>query len=154
MWLCLLIVRYQADAARTGPEVDACGDAGSERACAPGDQEGARRQRRSPGLQDPGETVRRTDHPGSAGVAPDQFGLADACPRAEQNDEVHAARSLADRNDDAGIHVRRPSAASEVDALARIMEQLPTRAMHEGEPTSANDVANHLKRAALLLPVR
>jgi TetR/AcrR family transcriptional regulator, cholesterol catabolism regulator len=70
-----------------------------------------------------------------------------------------------------------PSAASEVNTVARIMEQLLTRAMHEGEPTaderaiariigdvwlsnlvawvtrraSANDVANHLELAARLL---
>jgi TetR/AcrR family transcriptional regulator, cholesterol catabolism regulator len=70
-----------------------------------------------------------------------------------------------------------PSAASEVNAVARIMEELLTRAMHEGEPTaderaiarvigdvwlsnlvawvtrraSANDVANHLEVAARLL---
>jgi AcrR family transcriptional regulator len=70
-----------------------------------------------------------------------------------------------------------PSAASEVNTVARIMEQLLTRAMHEGEPTaderaiarvigdvwmsnlvawvtrraSANDVAGHLEVAARLL---
>jgi TetR/AcrR family transcriptional regulator, cholesterol catabolism regulator len=70
-----------------------------------------------------------------------------------------------------------PSAASEVNAVARIMEELLTTAMHEGEPTaderaiariigdvwlsnlvawvtrraSANDVANHLELAARLL---
>ncbi len=70
-----------------------------------------------------------------------------------------------------------PSAASEVNTVARIMEELLTRAMHEGEPTtderaiariigdvwlsnlvawvtrraSANDVANHLELAARLL---
>jgi TetR/AcrR family transcriptional regulator, cholesterol catabolism regulator len=70
-----------------------------------------------------------------------------------------------------------PSAASEVNAVARIMEDLLTKAMHDGEPTaderaiarvigdvwlsnlvawvtrraSANDVANHLEVAARLL---
>jgi len=70
-----------------------------------------------------------------------------------------------------------PSAASEVNAVARIMEEMLTRAMHEGEPTaderaiarvigdvwlsnlvawvtrraSANDVANHLELATRLL---
>jgi TetR/AcrR family transcriptional regulator, cholesterol catabolism regulator len=70
-----------------------------------------------------------------------------------------------------------PSAASEVNTVARIMEELLTKAMHEGEPTaderaiarvigdvwlsnlvawvtrraSANDVANHLEVAARLL---
>jgi TetR/AcrR family transcriptional regulator, cholesterol catabolism regulator len=70
-----------------------------------------------------------------------------------------------------------PSAASEVNTVARIMEQMLTRAIHEGEPTaderaiarvigdvwlsnlvawvtrraSANDVANHLELAARLL---
>jgi TetR/AcrR family transcriptional regulator, cholesterol catabolism regulator len=70
-----------------------------------------------------------------------------------------------------------PSAASEVNAVARIMEEMLTTAMHEGEPTadeqaiarvigdvwmsnlvawvtrraSANDVANHLEVAARLL---
>jgi TetR/AcrR family transcriptional regulator, cholesterol catabolism regulator len=70
-----------------------------------------------------------------------------------------------------------PSAASEVNAVARLMEQILTRAMHEGEPSvderaiarvigdvwlsnlvawvtrraSANDVANHLELAARLL---
>jgi TetR/AcrR family transcriptional regulator, cholesterol catabolism regulator len=70
-----------------------------------------------------------------------------------------------------------PSAASEVNAVARIMEQMLTRAIHEGEPTaderaiarvigdvwlsnlvawvtrraSANDVSNHLELAARLL---
>jgi TetR/AcrR family transcriptional regulator, cholesterol catabolism regulator len=70
-----------------------------------------------------------------------------------------------------------PSAASEVNTVARIMEEILTRAMHEGEPTaderaiarvigdvwlsnlvawvtrraSANDVANHLELAARLL---
>jgi TetR/AcrR family transcriptional regulator, cholesterol catabolism regulator len=70
-----------------------------------------------------------------------------------------------------------PSAASEVNAVARIMEQMLTSAIHEGEPTaderaiarvigdvwlsnlvawvtrraSANDVANHLELAARLL---
>jgi TetR/AcrR family transcriptional regulator, cholesterol catabolism regulator len=70
-----------------------------------------------------------------------------------------------------------PSAASEVNAVARIMEQMLTRAIHEGEPTaderaiarvigdvwlsnlvawvtrraSANDVAGHLELAARLL---
>ena len=70
-----------------------------------------------------------------------------------------------------------PSAASEVNTVARMMEQILTRAMHEGEPTaderaiarvigdvwlsnlvawvtrraSANDVANHLELAARLL---
>jgi AcrR family transcriptional regulator len=70
-----------------------------------------------------------------------------------------------------------PSAASEVNAVARIMEQLLTRVMHEGEPTadeqaiarvigdvwlsnlvawvtrraSADDVASHLELAARLL---
>jgi TetR/AcrR family transcriptional regulator, cholesterol catabolism regulator len=70
-----------------------------------------------------------------------------------------------------------PSAASEVNTVARLMEQILTRAMHEGEPTaderaiarvigdvwlsnlvawvtrraSANDVANHLELAARLL---
>jgi len=70
-----------------------------------------------------------------------------------------------------------PSAASEVNGVARIMEQLLTRAMHEGEPTadeqaiariigdvwlsnlvawvtrraSASDVANHLELAVRLL---
>jgi len=70
-----------------------------------------------------------------------------------------------------------PSAASEVNAVARLMEKILTRAMHEGEPTaderaiarvigdvwlsnlvawvtrraSANDVANHLELAARLL---
>jgi TetR/AcrR family transcriptional regulator, cholesterol catabolism regulator len=70
-----------------------------------------------------------------------------------------------------------PSAASEVNAVARIMERLLTRAMHDGEPTaderaiarvigdvwlsnlvawvtrraSASDVASHLELAARLL---
>ncbi len=70
-----------------------------------------------------------------------------------------------------------PSAASEVNAVARMMEELLTKAMHDGEPTgderaiarvigdvwlsnlvawvtrraSANDVANHLELAARLL---
>lgn len=70
-----------------------------------------------------------------------------------------------------------PSAASEVNTVARIMEELLTKAMHDGEPTtderaiarvigdvwlsnlvawvtrraSANDVANHLELAARLL---
>ena len=70
-----------------------------------------------------------------------------------------------------------PSAASEVNAVAHIMEELLTKAMHDGEPTaderaiarvigdvwlsnlvawvtrraSANDVANHLELAARLL---
>jgi TetR/AcrR family transcriptional regulator, cholesterol catabolism regulator len=70
-----------------------------------------------------------------------------------------------------------PSAASEVNTVARIMEELLTRAMHEGEPNtderaiariigdvwlsnlvawvtrraSANDVTNHLELAARLL---
>ena len=70
-----------------------------------------------------------------------------------------------------------PSAATEVNTVARLMEQILTRAMHEGEPTaderaiarvigdvwlsnlvawvtrraSANDVANHLELAARLL---
>jgi TetR/AcrR family transcriptional regulator, cholesterol catabolism regulator len=70
-----------------------------------------------------------------------------------------------------------PSAASEVNTVARIMEEMLTKAMHEGEPTtdeqaiarvigdvwmsnlvawvtrraSANDVANHLEVAARLL---
>jgi TetR/AcrR family transcriptional regulator, cholesterol catabolism regulator len=70
-----------------------------------------------------------------------------------------------------------PSAAAEVNAVAAIMEQILTGAMHEGEPTSderaiarvigdvwlsnlvawvtrrasANDVANHLELAARLL---
>ena len=70
-----------------------------------------------------------------------------------------------------------PSAASEVNGVARIMEQLLTRAMHEGEPTadeqaiariigdvwlsnlvawvtrraSASDVASHLELAVRLL---
>ena len=70
-----------------------------------------------------------------------------------------------------------PSAANEVNAVAHIMEDLLTKAMHDGEPTaderaiarvigdvwlsnlvawvtrraSANDVANHLELAARLL---
>jgi AcrR family transcriptional regulator len=70
-----------------------------------------------------------------------------------------------------------PSAAAEVNTVARLMEQMLTRAMHDGEPTSdeiaiarvigdvwlsnlvawvtrrasANDVANHLELAARLL---
>lgn len=70
-----------------------------------------------------------------------------------------------------------PSAASEVNTVARIMEDMLTKAMHEGQPTaderavarvigdvwmsnlvawvtrraSANDVANHLEVAARLL---
>jgi TetR/AcrR family transcriptional regulator, cholesterol catabolism regulator len=70
-----------------------------------------------------------------------------------------------------------PSAAAEVNAVARLMEQMLTRAMHEGEPSeddkaiariigdvwlsnlvawvtrraSANDVSNHLELAARLL---
>ena len=70
-----------------------------------------------------------------------------------------------------------PSAASEVNAVAAVMEKILTSAMHEGEPTtderaiarvigdvwlsnlvawvtrraSANDVANHLELAARLL---
>jgi TetR/AcrR family transcriptional regulator, cholesterol catabolism regulator len=70
-----------------------------------------------------------------------------------------------------------PSAASEVNTVARIMEEMLTKAIHEGEPTaderaiarvigdvwlsnlvawvtrraSANDVANHLELAARLL---
>jgi len=70
-----------------------------------------------------------------------------------------------------------PSAAAEVNAVARLMEQMFTRAMHDGEPTeeekatarvigdvwlsnliawvtrraSANDVVNHLELAARLL---
>lgn len=70
-----------------------------------------------------------------------------------------------------------PSAASEVNTVARMMEELLTKAMHDGEPTgderaiarvigdvwlsnlvawvtrraSANDVANHLELAARLL---
>jgi TetR/AcrR family transcriptional regulator, cholesterol catabolism regulator len=70
-----------------------------------------------------------------------------------------------------------PSAASEVNTVARIMEEVLTKAMHDGEPTaderaiarvigdvwlsnlvawvtrraSANDVANHLEVAARLL---
>ena len=70
-----------------------------------------------------------------------------------------------------------PSAASEVNAVARLMERMLTRAMHEGEPTadeqaiariigdvwlsnlvawvtrraSASDVSNHLELAARLL---
>ncbi len=70
-----------------------------------------------------------------------------------------------------------PSAAAEVNAVARLMEQMLTKAMHDGEPTSdeiaiarvigdvwlsnlvawvtrrasANDVANHLELAARLL---
>ncbi len=70
-----------------------------------------------------------------------------------------------------------PSAASEVNTVARIMEEMLTKAMHDGEPTadeqaiarvvgdvwmsnlvawvtrraSANDVANHLEVAARLL---
>jgi TetR/AcrR family transcriptional regulator, cholesterol catabolism regulator len=70
-----------------------------------------------------------------------------------------------------------PSAATEVNTVARIMEEMLTRAIHEGEPTaderaiarvigdvwlsnlvawvtrraSANDVANHLELAARLL---
>ena len=70
-----------------------------------------------------------------------------------------------------------PSASSEVNAVARVMEDMVTRAMHDGEPTaddrakarvigdvwlsnlvawvtrraSANDVANHLELAARLL---
>jgi TetR/AcrR family transcriptional regulator, cholesterol catabolism regulator len=70
-----------------------------------------------------------------------------------------------------------PSAASEVNTVARMMEQMLTKAMHDGEPTaderaiarvigdvwlsnlvawvtrraSANDVANHLELAARLL---
>jgi len=70
-----------------------------------------------------------------------------------------------------------PSAASEVNTVARLMEELLTKAMHDGEPTaderaiarvigdvwlsnlvawvtrraSANDVANHLELAARLL---
>jgi len=70
-----------------------------------------------------------------------------------------------------------PSAAAEVNAVARLMEQMFTRAMHDGEPTederaiarvigdvwlsnlvawvtrraSANDVVNHLELATRLL---
>jgi len=70
-----------------------------------------------------------------------------------------------------------PSAATEVNAVARLMEQMLTRAMHEGEPSaddkaiarvigdvwlsnlvawvtrraSADDVSNHLELAARLL---
>ncbi len=70
-----------------------------------------------------------------------------------------------------------PSAAAEVNAVARLMEQMLTRAMHEGEPSnddkavarvigdvflsnlvawvtrraSADDVSNHLELAARLL---
>jgi len=70
-----------------------------------------------------------------------------------------------------------PSASAEVNAVARLMEEMFTRAMHEGEPTaddrakarvigdvwlsnlvawvtrraSANDVANHLELASRLL---
>jgi TetR/AcrR family transcriptional regulator, cholesterol catabolism regulator len=70
-----------------------------------------------------------------------------------------------------------PSAAAEVNTVARLMEQMLTKAMHDGEPTSdeiaiarvigdvwlsnlvawvtrrasANDVANHLELAARLL---
>jgi hypothetical protein len=70
-----------------------------------------------------------------------------------------------------------PSAADEVNTVARLMEHTLTRAMHEGEPTadevaiariigdvwlsnlvawvtrraSANDVSNHLELAARLL---
>ncbi len=70
-----------------------------------------------------------------------------------------------------------PSAAAEVNTVARLMEQILTRAIHEGEPSaddkaiarvigdvwlsnlvawvtrraSANDVANHLELAARLL---
>jgi TetR/AcrR family transcriptional regulator, cholesterol catabolism regulator len=70
-----------------------------------------------------------------------------------------------------------PSAAAEVNAVARLMEQILTRAIHEGEPSgddkaiarvigdvwlsnlvawvtrraSANDVTNHLELAARLL---
>ena len=70
-----------------------------------------------------------------------------------------------------------PSAASEVNAVAALMEKILTSAMHDGEPTaderaiarvigdvwlsnlvawvtrraSANDVANHLELAARLL---
>jgi AcrR family transcriptional regulator len=70
-----------------------------------------------------------------------------------------------------------PSAAAEVNAVARLMEQMLTRAMHDGEPSeddkaiariigdvwlsnlvawvtrraSANDVSNHLELAARLL---
>ncbi len=70
-----------------------------------------------------------------------------------------------------------PSAAAEVNAVARLMEQMFTRAMHDGEPSeeekatarvigdvwlsnliawvtrraSANDVVNHLELAARLL---
>ena len=70
-----------------------------------------------------------------------------------------------------------PSAAAEVNAVARLMEQMLTKAMHEGEPTgderaiariigdvwlsnlvawvtrraSASDVSNHLELAARLL---
>jgi TetR/AcrR family transcriptional regulator, cholesterol catabolism regulator len=70
-----------------------------------------------------------------------------------------------------------PSAASEVNAVAHLMEEILTKAMHDGEPTaderaiarvigdvwlsnlvawvtrraSANDVANHLELAARLL---
>jgi TetR/AcrR family transcriptional regulator, cholesterol catabolism regulator len=70
-----------------------------------------------------------------------------------------------------------PSAATEVNAVAKVMEEMLTRAMHEGEPSaderaiarvigdvwlsnlvawvtrraSANDVANHLELAARLL---
>ena len=43
-----------------------------------------------------------------------------------------------------------PSAATEVNTVARLMEQMFTRAMHEGEP-SADDVSNHLELAARLL---
>jgi TetR/AcrR family transcriptional regulator, cholesterol catabolism regulator len=70
-----------------------------------------------------------------------------------------------------------PSAAAEVNTVARLMEQILTRAIHEGEPSeddkaiarvigdvwlsnlvawvtrraSANDVTNHLELAARLL---
>jgi AcrR family transcriptional regulator len=70
-----------------------------------------------------------------------------------------------------------PSASAEVNAVARLMEEMFTRAMHDGEPTaddrakarvigdvwlsnlvawvtrraSANDVANHLELASRLL---
>jgi len=70
-----------------------------------------------------------------------------------------------------------PSASAEVNAVARLMEDMFTRAMHDGEPTaddraiarvigdvwlsnlvawvtrraSANDVANHLELASRLL---
>jgi TetR/AcrR family transcriptional regulator, cholesterol catabolism regulator len=56
-----------------------------------------------------------------------------------------------------------PSAAAEVNTVARLMEQMLTKAMHDGElwlsnlvawvtrRASANDVANHLELAARLL---